>query len=58
MKFAAGQESKKAGYKVPFGTVSITPRARQLINEALDSKWVTKGKMCTNLRSVLPLCSA
>lgn len=44
MKFAAGQESKKAGYKVPFGTVSITPRARQLINEALDSKWVTKGK--------------
>lgn len=39
-----GQESRKAEYKVPFGTVSITPLARRLINEALDSGWVTKGK--------------
>lgn len=44
MKIAAGQESKKAGYKVPFGTVSITPKARKLIDEALETKWVTKGK--------------
>ena len=44
MKIAEGQESKKAGYKVPFGTVSITPKARHLINEALESGWVTKGK--------------
>lgn len=44
MKISEGQESKKAGYKVPFGTVSVTPKARQLINEALESGWVTKGK--------------
>lgn len=44
MKIAEGQESKKAGYKVPFGTVSITPKARKLIDEALETKWVTKGK--------------
>ncbi len=44
MQIQEGQESKKAGYKVPFGTVSVTPRARQLINEALDMGWVTKGK--------------
>jgi dTDP-4-amino-4,6-dideoxygalactose transaminase len=44
MTIPSGQESSKAGYKVPFGTVSITPKARQLINEALDSRWVTKGK--------------
>ena len=34
---------KKAEYKVPFGTVSITEEARRLINEALDRKWVTRG---------------
>jgi len=39
-----GQEAKKAGYKVPFGTVSITPKAQQLINEAIASRWLTKGK--------------
>ncbi|MEI8012743.1 MAG: DegT/DnrJ/EryC1/StrS family aminotransferase [Candidatus Omnitrophota bacterium] len=39
-----GQEFRKADYKVPFGTVSITPLARRLINEALDTRWVTKGK--------------
>ena len=39
-----GQEAKKAGYKVPFGTVSITPKAQQLINEAIVSRWLTKGK--------------
>ncbi|MBF0594997.1 MAG: DegT/DnrJ/EryC1/StrS family aminotransferase [Candidatus Omnitrophica bacterium] len=44
MKIEAGQESKKAGYKVPFGTVSITDKARKLIDEALETKWVTKGK--------------
>jgi dTDP-4-amino-4,6-dideoxygalactose transaminase len=31
-------------YKVPFGTVSITPYARKLIDKALDSKLVTRGK--------------
>ncbi len=29
-----GQEAKKAGYKVPFGTVSITDKAKQLIDDA------------------------
>ncbi len=29
---------------MPFGTVSITPQARQWIDQILDSKWVTKGK--------------
>ena len=38
-----GQEAKKAGYKVPFGTVSITDKARKLIDQALMTKWVTKG---------------
>lgn len=36
--------SDKAKYKVPFGTVSITPKAVTLINKALKSKWVTRGK--------------
>ena len=44
MKIKDGQESRKADYKVPFGTVSVTPKARQLIMEALDTKWLTKGK--------------
>jgi dTDP-4-amino-4,6-dideoxygalactose transaminase len=34
----------KSQYRVPFGTVSITPEARQLIDAALDSKFVTRGK--------------
>lgn len=38
-----GQEAKKAGYKVPFGTVSITEKAKKLIDEAIAKKWVTKG---------------
>ena len=36
--------SEKAKCRVPFGTVSITPKARTLINEALDSGWVTRGR--------------
>jgi dTDP-4-amino-4,6-dideoxygalactose transaminase len=44
MKIQEGQESKKSGYKIPFGTVSITPEARRLINGALEAKWVTKGR--------------
>ncbi len=36
--------SAKAKYKVPFGTVSVTAKARRLIEEALESKWVTRGK--------------
>ncbi len=39
-----GQESAKAGYKVPFGTVSITDKARKLIDEAISRRWLTKGK--------------
>lgn len=39
-----GQEAKKAGYKVPFGTVSITDKAKQLIDVAIAEKWLTKGK--------------
>ena len=34
----------KAKYKVPFGTVSITQKARYLIDRALEEKWVTRGK--------------
>ena len=44
MRINEGQESKKAAYKVPFGTVSVMPKARQLINAALDANWLTKGK--------------
>jgi len=36
--------SKKAKFRVPFGTVSITDEARKLIDQALESKWVTRGK--------------
>ncbi len=36
--------SAKAKYKVPFGTVSVTPQARQFIDQALDSNWLTRGK--------------
>ena len=36
--------SDKAKYRVPFGTVSITNEARELIEKALESKWVTRGK--------------
>ncbi len=39
-----GQESSKSGYKVPFGTVSITPKAKKLIDEAIERRWLTKGK--------------
>ncbi len=35
---------KKAQYKVPFGTVSITQEARELIDTALETKFVTRGK--------------
>ncbi|HBR14478.1 MAG TPA: DegT/DnrJ/EryC1/StrS family aminotransferase [Candidatus Omnitrophica bacterium] len=38
-----GGEMRKT-FKVPFGTVSITPEARQLIDRILESTWVTKGK--------------
>lgn len=41
---ADGQEAKKAGYKVPFGTVSITPKAKKLIDEAIERQWLTKGR--------------
>ena len=39
-----GQEAKKAGYKVPFGTVSITEKAKVLINDAIERQWLTKGR--------------
>ena len=39
-----GQEASKSGYKVPFGTVSITPKAKKLIDEAIERRWLTKGK--------------
>ncbi|MFA5261439.1 MAG: DegT/DnrJ/EryC1/StrS family aminotransferase, partial [Candidatus Omnitrophota bacterium] len=34
----------KTQYRVPFGTVSITEEARDLIDRALDTKFVTRGK--------------
>ena len=39
-----GQEASKSGYKVPFGTVSITPKAKKLIDDAIERRWLTKGK--------------
>lgn len=39
-----GQEAKKAGYRVPFGTVSITEKAKKLINDAIERQWLTKGR--------------
>ncbi len=36
--------AQKVRYKVPFGTVSITPEARTLINRALATKMVTNGR--------------
>ena len=39
-----GQEAFKSGYKVPFGTVSITSKAKRLIDEAIERRWLTKGK--------------
>ncbi len=39
-----GQEAKKAGYKVPFGTVSITEKAKKLIDDAIERQWLTKGR--------------
>lgn len=35
----------KSRYKVPFGTVSITPQARKLIDQAIETKYVTRGKL-------------
>lgn len=40
----SGTLSAKAKFRVPFGTVSITEEARRLINEAVESKWLTRGK--------------
>ncbi|NND53259.1 MAG: DegT/DnrJ/EryC1/StrS family aminotransferase, partial [Flavobacteriaceae bacterium] len=36
--------SSKKDYKVPFGTVSLTEKSIKLIDAALKSKWVTRGK--------------
>lgn len=33
----------KANYRVPFGTVSLTDKSKELINVALDGNWVTRG---------------
>ncbi len=41
---ADGQEAKKAGYKIPFGTVSITEKAKKLIDDAISRQWLTKGR--------------
>lgn len=34
----------KTKYRVPFGTISLTPESRRLIDQALDLKWLTRGK--------------
>jgi len=39
-----GKEASKSSYKVPFGTVSITSKAKKLIDEAIERRWLTKGK--------------
>jgi len=40
----SGTLANKAKFKVPFGTVSITDDAKVLIDEAIATKWVTRGK--------------
>ncbi len=44
MKISSSRLEKKAKYKVPFGTVSLTEEAERLVGEALKSKWLTRGK--------------
>jgi len=39
-----GREATKSRYKVPFGTVSVTPKAKKLIDQAIDRGWLTKGQ--------------
>jgi dTDP-4-amino-4,6-dideoxygalactose transaminase len=39
-----GLEASKSDYKVPFGTVSITAKAKELINDAIERRWLTKGR--------------
>src|ERR1700679_2122365 len=39
-----GQEASKSRHKVPFGTVSITSKAKQLIDDAIERRWLTKGR--------------
>src|SRR3989338_8119496 len=36
--------SNKARFRVPFGTVSITDDAHEMIDQAIRTKWVTRGK--------------
>ena len=49
MQILDGQEAQKSHYRVPFGAVSITDRARALIDEALDRRWLTKGRYVKEL---------
>lgn len=49
MQIIDGQEALKSHCRVPFGTVSITDKARHLINDALDRRWVTKGRYVKEL---------
>ncbi len=37
--------ANKTEYRVPFGTVSITEEAQRLIEEVLETKWVTSGRL-------------
>ena len=39
-----GKEEAKSGYKVPFGTISVTLKAKKLIDKAIQHGWLTKGK--------------
>ncbi len=34
----------KTKYKVPFGTISITPDAKKIVDEVIRTKWLTRGK--------------
>jgi len=49
MQILDGQEALKSHCRVPFGTVSITDKARALIENALDRRWVTKGRYVKEL---------
>jgi len=35
---------KKQKYRVPFGTITVTDDAKEIINEILETKWLTRGK--------------
>lgn len=48
--------SQKAAYRVPFGTVSVTDEAKDLIQEAIASNWLTRGKYVQEFEERFAAC--